>query len=360
LLKAGGAVVPTRSLTRIAAVRLPEDFRADPGFTPLSSEYTARIFEQVGYRFDLRVCLKGIGRSDLLSDDAIFEDLDFRGPIVAEEAHEIVLNIHADGRADGFLVWLDLETAPGERLDILDHQGSWLPIYLPALPGVEVRRGDSIHAAVSRTLCSNALNPDYRIAGQIVRGGQRVFEFDYESRHFGPGYRQNLFYDQLFAGDLNRVRQAPGGTPTRKELRAHLQNVLPHYMIPADFVFLESLPLTPHGKIDRQALPAPPRPPAALARPRTPMEEALAAIWTEILEPDCLGVDDDFFALGGDSLQAALVAARIRQTLLLDVSLHTLFEHSTLADLARQLVQTLAEQTDAAELDGLLDELESS
>src|SRR5262249_5786556 len=92
------------------------------------------------------------------------------------------------------------------------------------------------------------------------------------------------------------------------ELRRALSEKLPLYMLPAAFVMLDSLPLTPNGKVDRRALPAPDELNANLTRtpvaPRTPLEEALAAMWTEVLRVEPIGVQDNFFELGGQSLLA--------------------------------------------------------
>src|SRR6202008_159912 len=96
-----------------------------------------------------------------------------------------------------------------------------------------------------------------------------------------------------------------------------LKQTLPDYMVPAAFVMLESLPLTPNGKLDRAALPAPDKT-AQMARrsfqtPRTPVEETLTKIWSEVLRVDQVSVFDNFFELGGDSIVSIQVVSRARQ-----------------------------------------------
>jgi amino acid adenylation domain-containing protein len=122
--------------------------------------------------------------------------------------------------------------------------------------------------------------------------------------------------------------------------RQTLLSRLPSYMVPSVFVELEALPLTPSGKVDRKALP---RPDISLDRdrmePRTPAEIALAGIWAEVLGVGEVGTGDDFFALGGHSLLGTRVMARIRQVLEVDLPLRALFEHPTLAALARAVEQ---------------------
>jgi len=113
---------------------------------------------------------------------------------------------------------------------------------------------------------------------------------------------------------------------------------LPEYMIPTTFVWLEALPVTANGKLDRQALPHP-EPIASelqdsFVAPRTPVEVALAGIWQEVLGLATVGVHDNFLALGGHSLLATQVISRSRSTFQVEISLRHLFESPTIAGLA--------------------------
>jgi acyl carrier protein len=120
-------------------------------------------------------------------------------------------------------------------------------------------------------------------------------------------------------------------------LRARLARQLPDYMIPATAVLLDALPTTPSGKLDRGALPAPDWTAvraAAPVPPRTPTEQALARIWTDLLGVSTLSVHDNFFALGGHSLTATRLVARIRDALGTELPLRALFAAPTVAELA--------------------------
>ncbi len=120
-------------------------------------------------------------------------------------------------------------------------------------------------------------------------------------------------------------------------LRRALQAELPDYMVPAHFMLLDALPLTRHGKVDRSALPAPEPQGAGVEAgepPRTPAEEAMAALWREILGIAQVGRDADFFALGGHSLLATQLVARVRDAFGVEVPLRALFETPTVAGLA--------------------------
>ncbi|AUX21618.1 hypothetical protein SOCEGT47_021040 [Sorangium cellulosum] len=136
----------------------------------------------------------------------------------------------------------------------------------------------------------------------------------------------------------------PEGPAARFEpgaLRDHLASRLPGYMVPAAIVPLDALPLSANGKVDRKALPAPawadPAERAARAAPRTGLEQAIAEVWRAVLGLDFVGAHDDFFAIGGHSLSATRVAARLRDLLGVEVAVRSLFEAPTVAALAARL-----------------------
>ncbi|MEG3971751.1 amino acid adenylation domain-containing protein, partial [Microcoleus sp. T2B6] len=130
------------------------------------------------------------------------------------------------------------------------------------------------------------------------------------------------------------------GTPTITDLRHFLKQQLPDYMVPSAFVVLDVLPLTPNGKVDRRALPAPdlrPELEESFVAPRTPIEEMLASIWSNILLIDSVGVHDNFFTLGGHSLLATQVISRVRDTISIELPLRSLFEAPTIAEFASRV-----------------------
>src|SRR5947209_4737662 len=125
-----------------------------------------------------------------------------------------------------------------------------------------------------------------------------------------------------------------------EDLRNFLKDKLPHYMIPAAFVFLDALPLLTNGKVDRKALPAPdmlrPKLEEAFVAPRNPVEETLVRIWSKILGIDKVGIHDNFFALGGASIQSLQIIAKAGEAGL-QLTPEMLFEHQTVAELATAL-----------------------
>jgi len=129
--------------------------------------------------------------------------------------------------------------------------------------------------------------------------------------------------------------------PMTSELRRRLQKKLPEYMLPAAFVLLDGFPLTPNGKVDRLALPAPGPSRPELEQPfvpaRTKAEREIANVWEEVLGFDRIGVHDNFFELGGHSLKATQIITRLRDSLQVELPLHLFFESPTIAQLAKMI-----------------------
>ncbi|TDD88147.1 amino acid adenylation domain-containing protein [Actinomadura darangshiensis] len=136
------------------------------------------------------------------------------------------------------------------------------------------------------------------------------------------------------------VVAAPGQTLDPEELRAHIRESLPESMVPAAVVVLDEMPLTPNGKVDAKALPKPELtilPATAFRAPSGEAEEAVAAVFADLLGVHGVGADDDFFALGGNSLVAMRVVSRVRRALDVELPVRALFEAPTVASLAALL-----------------------
>jgi len=145
-------------------------------------------------------------------------------------------------------------------------------------------------------------------------------------------------------------------------LRGTVAATLPDYMVPSAFVILDELPLAGPGKVNVRALPEPDRgrPDLAtpLVQPRTPVEEAMAGIWTEVLGLDQVGIHDPFFDLGGNSLLASQVVSRVIRAFQLDVPLRALLDAPTVAEMALMVVQQKAMQLGREDIGGMLAEVE--
>ncbi len=131
------------------------------------------------------------------------------------------------------------------------------------------------------------------------------------------------------------------------DLKSFLDGLLPEHMVPASYVFLERLPLTPSGKVDRRALPAPDRAgfglDAEYVAPETEVEKALAGMWSELLGVSRVGTLDNFFALGGHSLLATQVVARCRQLFGVEIPVRQLFASPTIGTLAARIEEAREE-----------------
>jgi acyl carrier protein len=130
-----------------------------------------------------------------------------------------------------------------------------------------------------------------------------------------------------------------------KELGRLLAKKLPDYMVPSEFILLDTLPLTPNGKVDRRALPRLSGEASAgaadVSAHRTPIEELLAGIWTKVLDVERVGLQDNFFDIGGHSLNATQLIVRLRDTFNIDMPLRTLFEAPTVESLAEVIKEAL-------------------
>ena len=149
--------------------------------------------------------------------------------------------------------------------------------------------------------------------------------------------------------------------PTPSDLRTYLKIKLPGYMLPSSFVFLDSLPLTFNGKVDRMALPETGREHAegteTNGASRNAIEESIAAIWSAVLGIERIGLHDNFFALGGHSLKAAQVVARVRAAFQSEIPLRLVFEYPTIAELAAVIDSLKKNTVDENKLDRVLSEV---
>jgi amino acid adenylation domain-containing protein len=201
-LKDEGVMIPERCSTRIAAARLPDAMFEEPAFSELSGRYVDGIFKTVGYPFDVRVCVKNFPPGNVMSDSALFEDLDFSGYVPPEYSRQVTLRITKGGRLDGFLLWLNLYTCGDELIDSLHGQYNWVPVFFPVFyPGVAVSEGDVITAECSCVLSDSPLMPDYQIKGTLVQAGGGRVEFEHTSSFCQRSFRAAPFYQRLFPAD---------------------------------------------------------------------------------------------------------------------------------------------------------------
>jgi amino acid adenylation domain-containing protein/non-ribosomal peptide synthase protein (TIGR01720 family) len=285
--------------------------------------------------------------------------------ITETTVHVTYRPISKDDLASGSVIGVPI---PDLQIYILDDQGQPVPVGVPGemyVGGAGLARG-YLHR---EELTAKRFIPDH-LTG---RKGSRLYKTgdlarllpDRDIEYLGRiddqvkirGFRIELGEIESVLGEHPMVREAsvmaredvPGAkrlvaylvtqqpAPELSELRDHLTKKMPEYMVPSAFVFLEKLPLTNNGKIDRKALPVPEqqRPPLAerFVPPRTEAEKKLAAIWSKVLRVAQVGVNDNFFELGGDSILCIQIISLARsEKIKLTPSL--LFEHQTISELA--------------------------
>jgi acyl-coenzyme A synthetase/AMP-(fatty) acid ligase len=167
---------------------------------------------------------------------------------------------------------------------------------------------------------------------------------------------------QLLIAYIVPFAAGPEDSRLPEELRSYLRRSLPLSMIPSMFISIAAMPVNASGKLDRQALPLPQLPAnsgLSYTGPRSPLEELLTGIVESVLNRRPLGVHDNFFEFGGNSLSAIKVQARINSQYSLDLPLAALFESPTIESMARSIGNLQSQQTDPAELAALLDEIEA-
>jgi amino acid adenylation domain-containing protein len=351
-LKDVGIMIPQRCVTRIAAVSLPENLVDPLRLNELPSLYTRRVFEKHNHPFDLRVCIKNFPLANVISEEKAFESLDFTGYVEPSQSVEARLRIDRDSRLDGFLLWLKLSPGQDEWIDSLRQRLDWLPVFFPVFyPGLAVSAGDFIEAKCVRRAGGGGLLPDYEINGVLIRKRYEPVGFRYQSPWCSSEFRANAFYQSLFASldDLSSNAKTPheyghgqvegtsrGLVPT---LRRYLQERLPEYMVPSSFVVVPELPRTPTGKIDQRALPKHSQTQleseAAFAIPTTRVEQIIDEVWRDVLDIEQVGIHDNFFDLGGDSLLISAARSRLELALNKKLSITDLFQYPTVHSLAR-------------------------
>ena len=205
----------------------------------------------------------------------------------------------------------------------------------PFVPGARMyRTGD-----LGRWLPDGTIEFRGRIDGQVKIRGFRVEPGELEALLRGQdGVRDCAVIAREDLPGNRRLVAYVAGDADLDGLRARLRASLPDYLVPTAFVAVDALPLTPNGKLDVRALPVPEYASAeGYVAPRTPAEEVLAGIWTEVMGIERIGIHQGFFELGGHSLLAMRVVSRVREAFGVELPLASLFRHTTIAELAPEL-----------------------
>jgi amino acid adenylation domain-containing protein len=357
LLKNPSNMLPKRSLTKVAGVCLSDELHHFT-FDEMGEYYAKKIFDQVGYKFDLRICVDNFPIDSIITNDQTFEDLDFTQPLNLEGRHEIFLKINKNSVITGLIVWLNLHIDELEVIDTLAHRYSWLPVYLPVFPeGISVDIGDYIKCNITRVLSDNGLNPDFVLDGTLFKQTNESIDFNYKSSNHEKKYQNSNFYKKLFINDKINVRN----DLSPSSLQAFLSNSLPNYMIPTSVVFMSKLPISVSGKIDKQKLIRYGRfdrnKKINIVPASNDLERKLLAIWSEILfiKEENICITDNFFEVGGHSLKATQVISKIAIILKIKVNIQAIFKYPTIQNLAVYLQFIIDQSIIKKDKEGLIE-----
>ena len=244
------------------------------------------------------------------------------------------------GLARGYLNRPGLTTERFIPNTFCDESGSWL-----------YRTGD-----LARYLSNSNIECLGRVDNQVKIRGYRIEPAEVEivlNKHWAVQESVVVAHEGTSSAERHLVAYVVSTdqpTPSANQLRGFLRDQLPEFMVPSVFVFLETLPLMPNGKVDRGALPLPETARLELENvfvgPRTEAEQLVTQTWREVLKVEKVGIHDNFFELGGHSLTATQVIARLRDAFRTEVPLRFLFETPTVADLTHSIETLNGQEVD--------------
>jgi aryl carrier-like protein len=225
----------------------------------------------------------------------------------------------------------DLARDAGGRLEYIGRNDTQIKLHGFRIEPGEIKAALNRHPAVANAavIAREHANGERMLSAYLVPVSDAHRCHPETSRSEGEGPRDSRGSFAVSAAQDDK------GLPTTDELRRFAAERLPQYMVPATYTFIDALPLTPNGKLDVRSLPAPQWLIAEeeLVPARTPTEERIAAIWAEVIGVERVGVTQDFFAIGGDSIRSIRIVARCkRENIHLRPS--DLFQHPTVAALA--------------------------
>jgi amino acid adenylation domain-containing protein len=347
LIDAETIIFPQSCITYLSAVELPESLRERAEFCGAPYQDACQIFAAAGYPFDVKVRLHQLPPASLISGESIFEQVTTSAPRLGSDKtteHQIQLTISRQATLCGFVLTPKLYGHMAKLGHLKCCFAADAPVFLPIfVGGVQVERGDRIEGrCIARPSIENPLHMDYRLEGRILHRHGGIEPFFYRLPFIQRAFQGSEFYKKLFSTmpseSLVSGGQQRGARQMVQEVWDKIKSELPDYMLPSAIVKLKEFPLTPNGKLDRRALPAPDYSSGLIGRaPQGPQQEALCTLFAEALGAFQVSLDDSFFDLGGDSIMVIQLVRRIRDTLGVTLSIRAFFEAPTVAGLTERL-----------------------
>jgi amino acid adenylation domain-containing protein len=332
-LKNKEQVIPQQYLTHAAAYCLDQE-KFDFSFEAVPAGYVSKIFEQTGYPFDVRLCINEVEEKHILSARADFETIDFRYPQPENSITEIILPINKDTLFTGLVLGLNVTVEDGLVVDNMRDGNTILPVYIPLFhPGIMVAAGDIIRCTISRELSGNGLNPDFHLKGSVSG-----LAFEYSSYNHANSFRQSAFYRELFS-EQGQMLIRPEFSP--EAIRNYLRQKVPVYMVPQKIIAFEKLPLNINGKVDVRRILEELELDLEATRilPATDIEQQLAAIWELCLETGGIGVNENFFERGANSLRVIRALKLLEEAFPRSFQISDIFSYPTIGGLRDLLAQ---------------------
>jgi amino acid adenylation domain-containing protein len=343
----GTIIYPQSCTTYLSAVELPESLREQPESRGVPDEDARQIFAAAGYPFDLRVRIHQLPPESFISGECVFEQVtgaDTQADRAVVAAHPMQLTVSRDAALCGFVLTLKLGAGADGRERFDCGYTSDAPVFVPVfMPGLRVEAGDRIEGrCVRRPSMEDGRHMDYSLEGRVFHRHGGTKSFFYRLPFAQRVFQGSAFYKKLFSD--TPVEQLVSGAPPTDErevvrgLWEKLRVTLPDFLLPSAIVKLEEFPLTPNGKLDRHALPAPEFSSALTGRaPVGAQQKILCSLFAEALGISYVSLDDSFFDLGGDSVLLIQLVRRIRDTLSVNLPVRTFFEAPTVAELEERL-----------------------
>lgn len=348
-LKDSSKMIPQRSVNYISGIDLSN---SKFGFSETSAFYVEKIFDAAGQRFDPRMCLKHVDTSRVITEQAIFDDLDFTQDLSVEPERQFKLSTIKRGFITGFLVSLKLYADENHFIDNLIHDKGLLPVYIPLDDdSLFLNEGDVIEGRIIKNPIEGTFKTDYTVEFSIINNGDEVYSSKIELQQQPTNYCGNSFYQTLFRN--NDILKLESEALT-KSILADLSKELPSYMVPAKVIVLPKMPLTNNGKIDRTSLPEP----SEIAgenqgeEASTGTQLSLLKLWKELLESSDqeIKLNTDFFDIGGHSLLVIKMKLEIAKLFDVELEVKDIFENLSLGHLA-ELVDSRALKVQMEEFD---------
>lgn len=338
---------PQSCNTYLSAVELPESLREPPQFQGIPYEDARQIFAAKRHPFDLRVRVHQLPPESLISEESVFEQIMCSDPhfdSAGATEHQIQLTISRRAILSGFVLTVKTYGDMTGRAQFDCCYVADAPVFVPVfVPGLQVEAGDRIEGRCVRRLSTeDRLHMDYGLEGRILFRQGGVKSFFYRLPFIQRVFQGSAFYKRLFAAtpieELVSGGQQQDGREIVRNLRNQLKSKLPEYMLPSAIVKMEQFPVTPNGKLDRNALPAPDYgTDLTWHAPIGSHQKILCSLFADALGISQAGPDDSFFDLGGNSVILIQLVKRIRDTFGVNLSIRAFFETPTVAGLADRL-----------------------